>query len=471
MKRIFLALLLSLTAISLQADSTTVSTNTISRRVRGFSSPPATCTFSALVTDFGYDTTAKVMYVCTASNTWTAVSGASPTTVANGGTGRTSLTAFAPLFGGTTATGAVQSGTLGNAGWVLTSNGAGVLPTFQAPSAAPFSDNAALVSNSVDPTKLAILSAASITTGTTRTYTLPDENAGLATTTGATTMGTATTQTFNNSLTVLGSNIRVGAAASATGSIVLLNATNTRTLSLSAPTPNAAGSRGISLDWSAMTAARTWIVPNGNVDFTPLVSPTGTGNAVLDTSPTITTPTIASFVNATHNHSNAAGGGTIAFSALTGAPIALAFDASTTGNTAATETDIRTTTLTAGQLSADGQSVRFDSAGSFAGTLATNKRIIVYFGGTAILDSGSLAITSANTWRLSSNCYRDSPSSVKCSTILSSSATGALTALSQYATVTGLTLSNAQVYKITGNGTNANDVTAEVWKVAFDPAP
>lgn len=186
---------------------------------------------------------------------------------------------------------------------------------------------------------------------------------------------------------------------------------------------------------------------------------------------TIIKPVIADFTNATHNHSNAAAGGTIAFSALTGAPVALAFNAATTGNTAATETDIRTTTLTAGQLSADGQSVRFDSAGSFAGTLATNKRIIAYFGGTAILDSGSLAITSANTWRLSSNCYRDSSSSVKCSTILSSSATGALTALSQYAAVTGLTLSNTQVYKITGNGTNANDVTAEVWKVAFDPAP
>lgn len=51
--------------------------------------------------------------------------------VANGGSGATSLTAYAPIFGGTTSTGAVQSGTVGTAGQVLTSNGAGALPTFQ----------------------------------------------------------------------------------------------------------------------------------------------------------------------------------------------------------------------------------------------------------------------------------------------------------------------------------------------------
>jgi hypothetical protein len=37
------------------------------------------------------------------------------------------------MFGGTTSTGAVQSGTVGTSGQVLTSNGAGALPTFQSP--------------------------------------------------------------------------------------------------------------------------------------------------------------------------------------------------------------------------------------------------------------------------------------------------------------------------------------------------
>lgn len=53
--------------------------------------------------------------------------------VAGGGTGVATLTAYAPIFGGTTGTGAVQSGTVGTAGQVLTSNGAGAIATMQSP--------------------------------------------------------------------------------------------------------------------------------------------------------------------------------------------------------------------------------------------------------------------------------------------------------------------------------------------------
>ena len=60
--------------------------------------------------------------------------------VAGGGTGVATFTAYAPIFGGTTATGALQSGTVGTAGQVLTSNGAGAVPTFQAASGGSTSD-------------------------------------------------------------------------------------------------------------------------------------------------------------------------------------------------------------------------------------------------------------------------------------------------------------------------------------------
>jgi hypothetical protein len=62
------------------------------------------------------------------------------------------------------------------------------------------------------------------------------------------------------------------------------------------------------------------------------ISSTGSGNVVLATSPTIVTPTIASFVNATHNHQNAAGGGALDAAALTSGTIGTARLGSGTAN-------------------------------------------------------------------------------------------------------------------------------------------
>jgi hypothetical protein len=61
--------------------------------------------------------------------------------VANGGTGNTTFTAYAPIIAGTTATGAFQSASTGLAtsGFVLTSNGSASVPSFQAPSASSIS--------------------------------------------------------------------------------------------------------------------------------------------------------------------------------------------------------------------------------------------------------------------------------------------------------------------------------------------
>lgn len=57
--------------------------------------------------------------------------------VANGGTGLSTTTAYSVVFTGTTSTGAFQaSAGPGTSGYILTSNGAGALPTFQASTAA-----------------------------------------------------------------------------------------------------------------------------------------------------------------------------------------------------------------------------------------------------------------------------------------------------------------------------------------------
>lgn len=55
-----------------------------------------------------------------------------PVSVTDGGTGRSSATAYGVLCGGTTSTGAQQSiASVGTSGQVLVSNGASALPTFQ----------------------------------------------------------------------------------------------------------------------------------------------------------------------------------------------------------------------------------------------------------------------------------------------------------------------------------------------------
>jgi len=60
--------------------------------------------------------------------------GGTDVTVADGGTGRSSATAYAVICGGTTATGILQSiASVGSLGQVLTSNGASALPTFETP--------------------------------------------------------------------------------------------------------------------------------------------------------------------------------------------------------------------------------------------------------------------------------------------------------------------------------------------------
>ena len=63
--------------------------------------------------------------------------------VAHGGTGAATFTAYSPIFAGTTATGPMQSISVGTAGQVLTSNGPGALASFQTSSSLGYSNQIA----------------------------------------------------------------------------------------------------------------------------------------------------------------------------------------------------------------------------------------------------------------------------------------------------------------------------------------
>jgi hypothetical protein len=77
---------------------------------------------------FRYDSAATTWY-CTGFVPQSVV--ATPATVAQGGTGDSSLTAYTLLAGGTTSTGAVQSLTAGSSGQLLMSNGNAALPGWE----------------------------------------------------------------------------------------------------------------------------------------------------------------------------------------------------------------------------------------------------------------------------------------------------------------------------------------------------
>ncbi|MDB4726193.1 DUF2793 domain-containing protein [bacterium] len=125
--------------------------------------------------------------------------------VTEGGSGRSSHTAYGVICGGTTTTAAQQSiASVGTAAQVLTSNGAGALPTFQNAAVAPtdFTDSTFRIQDDGDATKEIAFQASGITTGTTRTITMVDADitllnpASVAITGGAidgTTVGSTTT--------------------------------------------------------------------------------------------------------------------------------------------------------------------------------------------------------------------------------------------------------------------------------------
>lgn len=80
--------------------------------------------------------------------------------------------------------------------------------------------------------------------------------------------------------------------------------------------PVASGGTGIT---ALATGIATFLGVSSSANLAAAVTDeTGSGSLVFGTSPTLVTPTIASFTNAQHNHSNAAGGGQIANSGISG---------------------------------------------------------------------------------------------------------------------------------------------------------
>jgi hypothetical protein len=101
---------------------------------------------------------------------------------------------------------------------------------------------------------------------------------------GSTTGATSGPQILQNGITL-------GVSSSISGALKFFSAGSSRAMLITISTINGAlGTRNVTLDVSAITGNPTWTFPNGSVDFTPLLTPTGTGNVVLNNGPTFIGP-------------------------------------------------------------------------------------------------------------------------------------------------------------------------------------
>jgi hypothetical protein len=138
----------------------------------------------------------------------------------------------------------------------------------------------------------------------------------------------------------------------------------------------------------------------------------------------------------------------------------------------AVETDLHSFTTPAASLGTDGDGFTMTSAGLFAGNASATSQLRVYFGGTQIFASGALTAAAAGSWHIEVGIIRDSSTSVRC--ITKFTAANAVTPpLVSQTDVTGLTLSNSNVLKVTGQGGGAspavNDITYKLGRIRFEP--
>ena len=251
----------------------TVTIGAVSLGSNGFSAPVVTTTGTQTLTNKTL-TTPIIGSFTNATHTHANAAGggqitdaalSAAVTVPKGGTGDVTLTAHGVLIGN--GTGAVAVTGAGTAGQVLTSNGAAADPTFQATGAI------------IDPGGNGVVVRTALNTTIARTIT-----------------GTANRVTLSNGDGVAGNpTLDIGTdVVTLTGSQVLTNKT--------------------------LTAPIISTISNTGVLTLPTSTDTLVGRATTDTltNKTLTTPTIADFTNATHNHSNAAGGGAVSTAALTG---------------------------------------------------------------------------------------------------------------------------------------------------------
>lgn len=169
---------------------------------------------------------------------------------------------------------------------------------------------------------------------------------------------------------------------------------------------------------------------------------------------------------------NGSNGATGATGTSGGGTITLDVKYADAGNTTTTETDIFTYTTAVNRLATNGDRIQTQGAGVFVSSGTATRQMRMYFGGTLIFDSGALTVYLAAAWVVTSTITRVSGTVIRYEVSMTTEG-AALAAYTASGEVTGLTLSNTNIIKITGTaagvGAATNDIVGKAWSVDFLP--
>ncbi len=143
------------------------------------------------------------------------------------------------------------------------------------------------------------------------------------------------------------------------------------------------------------------------------------------------------------------------------------------GNGTTVETDLYSDTTIANTFGNNGDKIKAEYGGVFVSSATATREIKIYFAGTAIFDTGALTLSLSAAWTVFVTIIRVSSTVVRY--MFSFTTEGAaLAAYTAVGELTGLTLSNTNILKITGQAAGAgaatNDIVAKMGTVKFEPA-
>lgn len=161
--------------------------------------------------------------------------------------------------------------------------------------------------------------------------------------------------------------------------------------------------------------------------------------------------------------------------ALLKSPVPLFDHFTSVGNVGAGEDDLYSDTIAAGQLANNGDKLHVRYSDEFLAHATATRQNKIYFGGTAFIDTTAQSWPDGLTQDFDITIYRVSASVVRWAGVVARmTGLGVGTLLCANGEITGLTLANTNILKITGEaagvGAETNDVLVKSGAVVYIPA-